>query len=225
MSGIGAPIKDYILWQCTFGQCSGWLNGIVAAVFVNGIDLPQKLQSINRRAYNSAKRCLEDILRELTATATVSEINMNKVLSLANNLLYTLNSALANLRPGNTDWNISVGDGFDPEEWVHIDNAGNVNNSHLGFQIMPDNFPQVPPGAVNIFIMYAQNDRVRLGILINNTFGWMRFQLTTAQITTNPDNAFIYSSSNETPLPPPNTTMLCMDQAMYIDTAGQLQPF
>lgn len=73
--------------------------------------------------YNQIKSCTNYI-------AAVTD-NTQDISGKLNELLYYLNSADANLRPGNSSWNRSLGNLYDPYGWVHCGPNGRIDNTNL----------------------------------------------------------------------------------------------
>ncbi|MDR0918776.1 MAG: hypothetical protein LBM93_05935 [Oscillospiraceae bacterium] len=125
-----------------------------------------------------------------------------------------LNSAIPNLRWGNADWNKGIGDAFDPDMWVHINNDRVVDSSFLGTYIsnLPDlntmwelyGNPIIPSPADsvpnNAFVLLSAADMLMLSNIKAHILNYVRTDL---EILTNSyvdENKyavhFIHSSSN-----------------------------
>lgn len=78
-----------------------------------------------------------------------------------NELLYCLNSADANLRPGDARWNRSLGNAYDPYGWVHCGPDGKIDNTNL--KLEPKDF-EVSYKA-NCFYLTTDTDYTKYGLL------------------------------------------------------------
>lgn len=97
----------------------------LADAVTTGIRYPvsgQKKTNIDA-IYNNINSCVTFLMSVTDNTQDVSD-------SL-NQLLYCLNSADANLRPGDSSWNRSLGNLYDPYGWVHIGPDGRIDNGNL----------------------------------------------------------------------------------------------
>lgn len=112
-----------------------------------------------------------------------------------NNLLYMLNSAPENLRYGNSRWNSSIGEEFDPTAWCYINQSG-VVSAHLGIQTPPANI-LMPAGPIGEgFYLYLPEEGAVLDYIIEQVKPEAQISIYTA-INENYDKPFIYSSSNQ----------------------------
>lgn len=66
----------------------------------------------------------------VAALESVSD-NTQDMSDTLNTLLYNLNSADTNLRPGNSNWNHSISKEYDPESWVYCGSNGQIKYTNL----------------------------------------------------------------------------------------------
>lgn len=79
-----------------------------------------------------------------------------------NELLYYLNSADANLRPGDAKWNRSLGNLYDPCDWVHCGPDGKIDSSNL--KLDEDDLKKVY--AKNCFYLVNDTDCKKYDLLL-----------------------------------------------------------
>ena len=111
-----------------------------------------------------------------------------------NKLLYILNSAPENLRYGNSRWNSSIGEEFDPQFWCYVNNEGNLLSSDTGIQNSED--IQLPDNPIEEgFYLYDEEEGSVLDYIIEQVKPESQISIYTA-LNELYDKPFIYSSSN-----------------------------
>lgn len=112
-----------------------------------------------------------------------------------NKFLYILNSAPENLRYGNSRWNSSIGEEFDPQFWCYVNNEGNILSSDTGIQDSEDiQLPDDP--SEEGFYLYDEDEGAVLDYIIEEVKPESQISIYTA-INELYDKPFIYSSSNQ----------------------------
>lgn len=91
----------------------------------------------------------------VAALESVSD-NTQDMSDTLNTLLYNLNSADTNLRPGDSRWNRSIGGEYDPYGWVHFNAEGKIDNTNLN--LSNDNKADIEGRKHNNSCFYLAND-------------------------------------------------------------------
>lgn len=111
-----------------------------------------------------------------------------------NKLLYILNSAPENLRYGNSRWNSSIGEEFDPFSWCYINQNG-IISADTGIQTPVEvSLPADPIGEG--FYLYSADEGAVLDYIIEQVKPEAQISIYTA-VNEIYEKPFIYSSSNQ----------------------------
>lgn len=184
------------------------LNNIITAVFIGAAP---PLLSPSRHAYDGAQGQCNIIANPVNLAAAAGTPAMTNLATAANNFIACLSNAIPNLRAGDSRWNSSIQECFDPRTWLHYNAAGAIDNSHTGaaLPIWPVAWPPAPPAPVNNrFYLYNIDDcnRIRLSMSIDETTRAVGTEMEclsnlmsvpdVTQLTGRRNIQMIYSSSN-----------------------------
>lgn len=123
-NALTTSAQEFYLGNLTQTEFADNIRNLAAAVTTGDRANPAGRQKTAiDEVYNQIKSCTNYI-------AAVTD-NTQDISGKLNELLYYLNSADANLRPGNSSWNRSLGNLYDPYGWVHCGPNGRIDNTNL----------------------------------------------------------------------------------------------
>lgn len=121
-NALTTSAQEFYLGNLTQVEFAGNIINLASAVTTGDRANPAGRQKAAiDEVYNQIKPCTNYI-------AAVTD-NTQDISGKLNELLYYLNSADANLRPGNSSWNRS----YDPYGWVHCGSDGRIDNGNIDF--------------------------------------------------------------------------------------------
>lgn len=178
-------------------------------VAANLHNLSRAVTHINDKsaAYKISMELIETIETQLNP---LDQEDGNFLCDNLNKLLYVLNSAPENLRLGNSRWNSSIGEEYDPICWCYVDQDENFLSSDTGIQESKNiKLPGAP--VEEGFYLYNKEEGAVLDYFIEEVKPESQISIYTA-INELYDKPFIYSSSNQ-------------GEEFYPSTHAKIKPF
>lgn len=125
-NALTTSAQEFYLGNLTQTEFADNIRNLAAAVTTGDRANPAGRQKAAiDEVYNQIKPCTNYI--------TAVTDNTQDMSGKLNELLYYLNSADANLRPGDARWNRSLGNAYDPYTWVHCGSDGRIDNGNIDF--------------------------------------------------------------------------------------------
>jgi len=153
----------------------------------------------------------EDLMSELSAKMEILEQNNYTNVILLNNILGILNNASANLKTGDASWNSSLGNAFDPLQWVYKEDDTIIKYDDK-FKLRDDLY--LPEDG---FYLPHESDGKILHRLISEvpTYDEDVLSIYTARREDN-DSPFIYCSSNTIKFVPTDDSYASSEKIFYL---------
>lgn len=179
--------------------CHSWSISAIEAAVCNNIN-PINVEGLEN-IFNAVFLGEEDEPFYHDAEITINNIiglqqDHNLVTNLLRDLMYYLNNSISNLRYGDSSWNQSIGNVYDPGEWCYVANGKVISNSTNENNEGIDLYIKDKYGEIKLedgFYLLNESDGARIGILLGiKTYKDLRLHIYKGY----KDFPFLYSSSN-----------------------------